>query len=85
MRKSKPTTLGAYQAKAHFSELLERVEAGEQITITRHGSAIARLVPVRSVASEDARRAAILAMRELAHRNRLNGLSVKNLRAQGRK
>jgi prevent-host-death family protein len=85
MPRSKPTTLGAYQAKTHFSELLERVEAGEQITITRHGSAIARLVPIRAVATEDARRATIQAMRELAHRNRLTGLSIKELRAEGRK
>ncbi len=32
-------------AKAHFSALLERVEAGEEIIIARRGKAIARLVP----------------------------------------
>ncbi len=30
-------------AKAHLSELLNRVEAGETVTITRRGKAVARL------------------------------------------
>jgi prevent-host-death family protein len=32
-------------AKARFSELLDDVERGETLVITRHGRAIARLVP----------------------------------------
>ncbi|HET7882049.1 MAG TPA: type II toxin-antitoxin system prevent-host-death family antitoxin [Acetobacteraceae bacterium] len=38
-------TIGAYDAKTRLSELLDRVERGEQIVITRHGKPIARLVP----------------------------------------
>lgn len=38
--------IGAYDAKTHLSELLDRVEAGERITITRHGKPVARLVPL---------------------------------------
>lgn len=37
--------VGTYEAKGHFSELLERVAKGEQITITKRGKPIARLVP----------------------------------------
>jgi prevent-host-death family protein len=33
-------------AKAHLSELVDRAEAGETITITRRGKMAARLVPV---------------------------------------
>ncbi len=33
------------EAKAKFSSLLARVEAGEEIAITRHGRVVARLVP----------------------------------------
>jgi len=36
--------VGAYEAKTRLSELLDRVEAGEQITITRHGVPVAMLV-----------------------------------------
>ncbi len=39
-------TVGVHEAKTHFSELLERVEAGEEIVITRRGSQVARLVGV---------------------------------------
>lgn len=33
------------EAKAHFSALVERVEAGEEIVIARRGKPVARLVP----------------------------------------
>jgi len=39
------TTVGAFEAKTHLSELLQRVEHGEQITITKHGRVVARLIP----------------------------------------
>jgi prevent-host-death family protein len=82
---SNQTSIGAYDAKTRFSELLERVAGGEEITITRHGSPVARLVPILSAPSADDRRDAIRQMQELASRNRLGGLSVKQLRAEGRK
>ena len=34
------------EAKARFSDLLSRAEAGEEITIKRHGVAVAKIVPV---------------------------------------
>jgi prevent-host-death family protein len=37
--------VGVLEAKTHFSALLEEVTAGEEVTITRHGKAIAKLVP----------------------------------------
>jgi prevent-host-death family protein len=39
-------TVGAFEAKTHLSELLVKVEEGEQVTITKHGRPVARLVPV---------------------------------------
>ncbi|MBK1720470.1 type II toxin-antitoxin system Phd/YefM family antitoxin [Thiocystis violacea] len=36
------------QAKANLSALLERVEAGEEIVITRRNKPIARLIPERT-------------------------------------
>lgn len=43
--------IGAYQAKARFSELLARVEAGETVTITKHNRPVAILCPARADAS----------------------------------
>jgi len=39
-------TVGASEAKTHFSALLEAIERGEEITITRHGRPVAKLVPI---------------------------------------
>jgi prevent-host-death family protein len=38
-------TVTAFQAKTRFGELLDRVARGEEIVITRHEKAVARLVP----------------------------------------
>ena len=38
--------IGAYEAKTHLATLLERVERGEHLTITRHGKPVALLIPV---------------------------------------
>jgi len=38
-------SLGAYEAKTHFSALLDRVARGERIAITKHGVPVAYLVP----------------------------------------
>lgn len=56
---ARSTDLGSTDAKARFSELLARVEAGETITIRRHGKAVAQMVPVKRGLSVDERRAAI--------------------------
>ena len=40
-------------AKAHFSALLAAVEAGEQISITRHGRPVARLLPPSALTAAD--------------------------------
>jgi prevent-host-death family protein len=58
-----PTTVGAYEAKTKFSELIARVEKGEEFVITKNGRPVARLVPTQQFDREKARRAgeAILA------------------------
>ena len=47
----------ASRAKAQFAELLDEVERGETVVITRHGKPIARLVPDEIAKRDDARRA----------------------------
>jgi prevent-host-death family protein len=53
----------ATDAKAHLAELLRAVERGESFSITRHGKAIALLVPA-AIEEERARRAALARFRE---------------------
>ena len=40
--------IGAFEAKNSLGALLDRVENGEEIVITRHGKPVARLVPSSS-------------------------------------
>ncbi|HEX9155231.1 MAG TPA: type II toxin-antitoxin system prevent-host-death family antitoxin [Nitrospira sp.] len=77
--------VGAYEAKTHLSELLEKVEAGEEITITKHGAPVAKLVPVKKAASAEERLAAIGRIQKLATGLSLGGLKVKDLISEGRR
>lgn len=53
---ARATEFGTADAKARFSELLARVEAGETITIRKHGKAVAQLVPVKNAMTVEERR-----------------------------
>ncbi|MCY3601417.1 MAG: type II toxin-antitoxin system prevent-host-death family antitoxin [Gemmatimonadetes bacterium] len=69
--------IGAYEAKTHLPRLLDRVAAGESLTITRHGHPVARLVPVDE---DDRTRAREAARRILERRKRLpNRASITEL------
>ncbi|MBX3568830.1 MAG: type II toxin-antitoxin system prevent-host-death family antitoxin [Rhizobiaceae bacterium] len=57
--------VGTLEARNSFSALLEEVEQGREITITRHGKPVARLVPVPAPRDVEKARAAIEAIREL--------------------
>ena len=39
-------TVTLVEAKTHLSKLLDKVESGQEVVITRHGRAVARLLPV---------------------------------------
>jgi prevent-host-death family protein len=75
-------TIGIYEAKNRLSELLDRVEAGEIIAITRHGKQIALLTPVNQ--QQPGARQAIDRLRQIRKGSRLGGLRIKELRDEGR-
>jgi prevent-host-death family protein len=63
------TQVGIFEAKTHLSSLLDAVEKGAEITITRHGKPVAKLVQVKSELSLEEiaqRRQAIRNLRDLA-------------------
>jgi prevent-host-death family protein len=78
-------TVGAYDAKTHFSELLAKVEAGAEFTITKHGTPVAKLVPVKRKHTPEERQAAIERIKELSKGLSLGGLKIKDLIAEGRR
>ena len=63
--------VGAFEAKNKLGQLLDLVEQGEEIMITRHGKEVARLVPVRSIRSREEARAALRRIRERAEQRKL--------------
>ena len=60
------------------------METGEQLLITRHGRAVARLIPVELPAAEE-RIQAIELLRRFRRVKTLAGLSLQELRDEGRK
>jgi len=76
-------TVGAYEAKSKLSELLDLVERGRTITITRHARNVARLVPAKEVAVDGRVFARIRAMRERLSLGK--GESAKELIVAGRR
>lgn len=81
--------VGAYDAKARLSALLDRVERGEEIVITRHGRPIARLVPDGEARDVRAARAAIARLGRLrealaAHQVHLTPAEIRSMRDEGR-
>lgn len=76
-------TVGAFEAKTHFSALLDKVEKGEQIVITKHGRVVAKLVPV-TTANQLAIQHTISALKNLSRGHILND-DWKKLRDEGRR
>ena len=75
--------VGVYDAKTHLTKLLDEVEHGETITITRHGKPVAKLVPVEEPRKDVA--AVIAAIREARKGRTLGGVHPKELINEGRK
>jgi len=79
--------VGAFEAKNKLGQLLDQVERGEEITITRHGKEIARLVPVKPGFNREEARAAVRRIRERAQKSKLgrfNWSEWKGYRDEGR-
>lgn len=77
-------TIGAYEAKTHLPRLLDEVEKGERITITKHGRPVAILVPPDAAPKVDVE-AVLQQMREFRRGNSLRGLSIRELIDEGRR
>lgn len=77
-------SVGAYEAKAHLSQLLDRVSRGERITITKHGRPVAVLVPAEEVPAVD-REQAIEELRHFRKGRTLGGATVREIIDEGRR
>ncbi len=78
-------TVGAVEAKTHLAQVLDRVEKGETIAITRHGQPAALLVPVRPAAGKLSHAEIVEGMRELRRRVKPGKLTVREMIEEGRR
>lgn len=76
--------VGAYEAKTHLPRLLDEVAAGEAITITKHGVAVAVLIPTTTATIETVRTAAA-DLRAFRARHPLDGVAIRELIDEGRR
>ena len=79
--------VGAFEAKNTLGALLDRVEQGEEIVITRHGKPVARLVPNEGHRNREQAQAAADRIRTRARKLknvRFNWKSLKRERDAGR-
>ena len=73
-----------YEAKNRLSALIDEVERGAEIIITRRGVAVAKLVPAAPSFDRDKARSTATALRHASQGNTLAGLSLKDLVNEGR-
>ena len=77
-------TVGAYEAKTHLAQLLERVAKGEKITITKHGVPVATLQPADS-SKKTPVRDVIDQLKRFRIGYRLDELSIREMIEEGRR
>ena len=80
--------IGVFEARNNLSALLDRVEQGEEITITRNGKPVARLVaaaPAHDVERAREAGARMRAFRDSLPKDTLKGLTIRQLIEEGRR
>jgi prevent-host-death family protein len=79
------TSISYYEARTHFSSLLDQVGRGKKILITRHGRPAALLSPPPAESGKDVKEV-VAEMKALRRGNKLGkGLSIRDLIDDGRR
>ncbi len=76
--------IGAFEAKSRLGQLLDWVEAGEEVVITRRGKAVARMVSPNAAFDRERGRRAAQRIREMRKGVTLGGLAIRDLISEGR-
>ncbi len=78
-------SFGAFEAKTHFSNLLDRVEKGDRIVITRHGREVAVLAPIKQPPVPNLVELAERALAASKGTSLPKGMTIKDMINAGRK
>ena len=78
-------TVGVFEAKNRLTALLDEVEGGGEVIITRRGKPIARLAPLETGFNRAKARAAAEGLRATSKGQTLAGLTLEELISEGRR
>lgn len=73
------STIGAFDAKTHFSTILKRARNGEQIVITFRGEPVAKLVPFSSTPDDHRVELALATIRDLSKKYAGRGITLDDI------
>jgi len=76
--------VGAFEAKTHFAELLQKVSGGETILITRRGVPVAKLVTADHTSKQNLKEV-VSNLRDVRKGSRLKGTTLRELINEGRR
>lgn len=77
-------TIGSYELKTHLAQVLDDVEQGQSVIVTRHGKPIARIIP-DDVAVEDRTKKAVQGLRDFQRVQLPTGVTIRSLIDEGRR
>lgn len=76
--------IGAFEAKSKLGQLLDWVEAGEEVVITRRGKVVARMTSPDQVFDRERAQGAAARIRARRRGVTLGGLAIRDLINEGR-
>lgn len=77
-------TVGSYEAKTHLAALLDKVEKGERVTITRNGVPVAVMGPAGEHSKRDIGQV-VEEIKELRKGKTTGGMSIREMIEEGRR
>jgi prevent-host-death family protein len=76
--------IGAFEAKSKLGQVLDWVESGEEVIITRRGKAVARVIPPGEIIDRERAHAAAARIQARRRGVTLGGIRIKDLVNEGR-
>jgi len=78
--------IGAFEAKTHFSKIIDQIEKGDEFLITKRGKPVARIVPIKQE-KQMSRKEAFNALKEMRklYRGKPGEFSIREAINKGRK
>ncbi len=77
-------TIGSYELEKQLTEVLDAVEHGQTVIVTRHGKPIARITPDEVTAGNNVSQA-VQALRTFPRTRLPEGVTIRSLIEEGRR